>query len=530
ARNYSLQLGRCDNGGLGGGNTIYLDGTFLGAISRGSPNAFWHEFSHCMGWGHHNGNMCCEGLPPPFNVDWPSIGSKLYQDEYKKGTTPYLFDKHYLNSNFFSIEYRRPKPIQHDVIRKGTLYIGDKMPCTGSHKDWHDFTKVEMPSTVELISDSAFCGTPIREFTIPPQVRIIGKEAFKDCRFIENIDIPDNIKQAGNAAFQDCTLLSKVKIGKGLRQLNFRLFKGSGLKEITIPKNIQLIESEAFADCKKLKKVVIEEGVRKINDKAFDNTALTEITIPASVTMFGKNITSKDVVWNVKPGTAAYEYAKENNYKIKLSPEDLNKITSQVLAECKNAVEAPADKWETETFPAYDNRYKWDFSSSLKGSGEYNVTFTYNNGASMICLTDALVAADGKAIAYFPETRTAGSKSKQIVYTFNVPNGTKKLELFAFAKRSENKTSNGTVTAESTAEYEAKILAESANVEPVSPDGWENGVFTKNDVLRKWDFSDKINGINGGDYVFKFSYIDGSDTLRLTDSLFIADGKVIGHY
>ncbi|MBP5449774.1 MAG: hypothetical protein J6Y01_06610, partial [Spirochaetales bacterium] len=92
------------------------------------------------------------------------------------------------------------------------------------------------------------------------------------------------------------------------------------------------------------------------------------------------------------------------------------------------------------------------------------------------------------------------------------------------------KTSNGTVTAESAAEYAAKILAESANVEPVSPDGWENGVFTQNDTLRKWDFSEKINGIKGGDYVFKFSYIDGSDTLRLTDSLFIADGKVIGHY
>ena len=76
----------------------------------------------------------------------------------------------------------------------------------------------------------------------------------------------------------------------------------------------------------------------------------------------------------------------------------------------------------------------------------------------------------------------------------------------------------------------AKILSECSDAEPVSSDGWENGAFTQDDTRRRWDFSDKINGTNGGDYVIRFSYIEGSDILRLTDSLFIADGKLIRYF
>ena len=78
--------------------------------------------------------------------------------------------------------------------------------------------------------------------------------------------------------------------------------------------------------------------------------------------------------------------------------------------------------------------------------------------------------------------------------------------------------------------FKKEKLSECADSESLSSDGWEDGAFTQDDVRCKWDFSDKINGTNGGDYVIRFSYIEGSDTLRLTDSLFIADGNPIGYF
>ncbi|MBP5705838.1 MAG: leucine-rich repeat domain-containing protein, partial [Spirochaetales bacterium] len=485
---------------------------------------------HGMGWGVQHGNMCNDGRPKPFNEDWPDIGSKLYREEFKKGNCPYNEGASFLDPWFFSREYmNQPNPEDH-VIKDGVLYIGDRSPYTDSFKNKTDFTKVVIPSSVGSINGSAFYGTAIKEFTIPPSVVVIGDSAFQDCSDLRYIEIPDNVRELGDGSFQNCPQLREAKIGKGLRKLNQKLFKGSGLKEITVPKNIRLIDKETFQDCKNLKKVVIEDGVRKIGDNAFGNTALTEITFPDSVTMFGKNITSKSVVWNVKPGTAAYEYAKEIKYKIKLPQEDMNMIAAKLLAECKNAVEAPADKWDTDTIAAYDDRRKWDFSSALKGSGEYIVTFTYTGGKSGLMLTDTLVAADGKVAAYFPESRFAGTNSKQIIYSFNVPSGTKKLEMYSFPKRDGGKSSSGNVSVRSVADYSAKILSECADSEPLSSDGWEDGAFTQDDVRRRWDFSDKINGTNGGDYIIRFSYIEGSDTLRLTDSLFIADGKSIRYF
>ena len=42
----------------------------------------------------------------------------------------------------------------------------------------------------------------------------------------------------------------------------------------------------------------------------------------------------------------------------------------------------------------------------------------------MLCLTDTLFAADGKPVAYYKDTRTAGNDPKQIVFEVSVPEGT----------------------------------------------------------------------------------------------------------
>ena len=455
ARNWTLCLGMDVIGGVGGGSTLTLVSPWLLSLATSTDwtvtHAFWHEFSHCMGWSHEAGNMCNLELPDPWGKQcWPSIASRLYVEELKKGNPPYIEDRNrFFNNNLFSKEHFVASKNELDEIKDGTLYIGEGMSYIESFQKNTDFTKVVIPSSVEVISGSAFSDTRLDEITIPSTVTKINGSAFFGCLALKEITIPDTVKSIGDSAFQNCTSLTSVKIGSGLRQLNKEIFKkASALAEITIPGTVKYIGNAAFQDCRNLSKVVISDGVRKIGDNAFGGTALTEITIPASVTMIGKNITSKNVIWNVKEGTYAYQFALENKYMIKQDNGSLAQNASRILAESKNAEAAPTDVWQKGTFTSKDVRRRWDFSSFLNGTdgGDYVITFTYTSGAHMLCLTDALFTADGKAIAYFPEQRTAGASPQEIFYAVEVPAGTKKLELYALVRGGGGNNSNGTIT------------------------------------------------------------------------------------
>ncbi|MBR5166780.1 MAG: leucine-rich repeat domain-containing protein [Salinivirgaceae bacterium] len=319
ASKWSIMLGRCEGGlSVAGGQAIWLDNTWLLGLSCGTGNSFWHEHSHNMGWGHEDGNMCNDGRPAPYNLDWPGIGNLVYKEEFKKGTPPYLEGKLFFNSNIFSYDELYLPDIPDDVVIDSILYITEGIPLADSHKEQTDFTKVVIPSSVEVVTNSAFYGTKIENVEIPSSVTIIKKLAFHSCEELKTITIPSSVKEIGDAAFQNCTSLTSVEIPNSLRELNTKLFKSSGLTEITIPANIKLIGKEAFADCKDLKTVVIEDGVRKIDNNAFYNTGIDTIVIPESVTMIGKNITSKNVVWVVEKDSYAHTYAIENNLTFKI--------------------------------------------------------------------------------------------------------------------------------------------------------------------------------------------------------------------
>ena len=327
--NCSIVLMKCKDGfGVAGGASIYLDNHWILGLSQGTPNGFWHEFSHNMGWGHEDGNMCNDGRPEPFNVDWPKIGSILYQEEYEKGTTPYNEGTAFFNSKNFSGEYLNAPEPEADTVINNVLYIGEGMPRVESYKNQTNFTTVVIPSSVEVIQGSALYGTAIQEITIPLSVKKIESQAFHSSA-LQSVTIPDGVKSIGDAAFQNCTSLATAEIGSGLRELNYKLFKGSGLTEITIPSTVKVIGKEAFADCQNLKTVAIKDGVRKIDDNAFYNTGIDTIMIPESVTMIGKNITSNNVVWIVKKDSYAHTYAIENNITFKIeNSEDEDTETS----------------------------------------------------------------------------------------------------------------------------------------------------------------------------------------------------------
>ena len=85
-------------------------------------------------------------------------------------------------------------------------------------------TEIELPDTLETISDRVFWGTGLTSITIP-----------------------DSVTYIGSFAFQECAELTHVKLGKGIREL--RAF--------------------VFEDCPNIKSVTLSEGVRRIDPLAF---------------------------------------------------------------------------------------------------------------------------------------------------------------------------------------------------------------------------------------------------------------------
>ncbi len=66
-------------------------------------------------------------------------------------------------------------------------------------------------------------------------LRVIGAEAFEDCRNLTEVQIPDSVVEIGNGAFQAAECLKSVRIGTGLSKLGAKVFAYDvSLKELYI--------------------------------------------------------------------------------------------------------------------------------------------------------------------------------------------------------------------------------------------------------------------------------------------------------
>ena len=95
----------------------------------------------------------------------------------------------------------------------------------------------------------------LTEYTIPPEVKIIGKNAFQRSK------------------------IRKLTIPEGVEEIEFYAFEGSLLEEVTLPKSLKFIRGGAFSNCSNLKSLTIHKGIRHINSDAFINLTSCSLTI-----------------------------------------------------------------------------------------------------------------------------------------------------------------------------------------------------------------------------------------------------------
>lgn len=75
-------------------------------------------------------------------------------------------------------------------------------------------TRVELPSTLREIGESAFEETSIDKIIIPEGVTSIGKDCFNQCIFLEKIVFPRTLKKIGKCCVINCGTELNVKISR----------------------------------------------------------------------------------------------------------------------------------------------------------------------------------------------------------------------------------------------------------------------------------------------------------------------------
>lgn len=108
---------------------------------------------------------------------------------------------------------------------------------------------------------------------IPETVKIIGDEAFRDCKSLRSIIIPDGVKKIGFSAFRNCNQFQSV----------------------TLPKNLSTIGEAAFKSCRELTEVNIplELWRRMIQDTYFDEVVREEFPRNVDFTVAEKEVQPK---------------------------------------------------------------------------------------------------------------------------------------------------------------------------------------------------------------------------------------------
>ncbi|MBR7049326.1 MAG: leucine-rich repeat domain-containing protein [Prevotella sp.] len=142
------------------------------------------------------------------------------------------------------------------------------IPQSALSKDDHhahfDFLhEVLLPNMVQTISNRAFRGTVLDNFTMPTAIKTIGNEAFALSR-VRNITLPTTMTSIGSSAFERVT----------------------SLETINFPTNLTSIPSSCFYECYSLLSFVFSPNVTTVCGNAFYKCASLDATIPLTISTF----------------------------------------------------------------------------------------------------------------------------------------------------------------------------------------------------------------------------------------------------
>lgn len=188
----------------------------------------------------------------------------------------------------------------------------------------------------------------------------IPKAAFELTVGLKKIEIPSSVKKIGDSAF-DLSTVSEIKFNEGLETIGNLAFNTWGsFEKITLPSTVKSIGEECFNSYKPYL-IELNDGLERVGKQAFIcEFANQSVKIPASVTeigekAFGYSDSGKKAenftIYGYR-GTAAETYANENGFTfIPLDSTDSNDI--DVVLNSGDVVEAGQYSEPDEYAPDY---------------------------------------------------------------------------------------------------------------------------------------------------------------------------------
>ncbi len=142
------------------------------------------------------------------------------------------------------------------------VYIG------GNQEVPRDVTHVRVHKSVKIITREAFrnCRNLV-SIELHDGVEIIEHSAFLACTSLRRIKLP-GVRVIGNDAFDDCTALEDVEFGDKLEIIGGNAFAGTAVRSVKLSK-LRVIGGSAFEDCLQLTEVKLSEDLERIGEGAF---------------------------------------------------------------------------------------------------------------------------------------------------------------------------------------------------------------------------------------------------------------------
>ena len=221
---------------------------------------------------------------------------------------------------------------------------------------------------IETASNKLIYGSP--STIIPPDIEVIGDEAFSFCESIKEIVIPSNVKVIGRCAFAGCKNLKSISIPDSVSEIRDEAFLGcKSIHSVIIPKNVRSIGHDVFGSCHYLSSISVDENNTYFDSrdccnaiiKTANNTLIagcSTTTIPTTVIEVGdsaffkcQELKSVKIPNGVKRiGYNAFEQC--HNIKTIFISATINVIEYSAFCKCENIVSIVVDKENNK----YDSR------------------------------------------------------------------------------------------------------------------------------------------------------------------------------
>lgn len=170
----------------------------------------------------------------------------------------------------------------------------DAVLDSSSFRDCVSLREIEIPGNYVTVGDNAFLGCTSLERvawasgTAVYANQVIGSNAFEDCSSLLTAEFTSSLSGIGRQAFRNCVSLQEIEIPEGTTYVEDNAFAGcSALRRAGISSTVERLGSHAFADAESLREVSFAEGKldASIGSGCFQNcTSLEEISLPGNYT------------------------------------------------------------------------------------------------------------------------------------------------------------------------------------------------------------------------------------------------------